>query len=204
MKQKEKPCKGTGKAKGYGCGKMQLERTYGLGHQCGCYPEWLFSSDEGMEKVKRATLKATKPRKDIEEAIKQKKERASLQYLKTNTTAVCHQYIRQRDKGKPCISCETPWHSNFHAGHFYKSELYSTLKYNEFNLQGQCPQCNLRKDGNVNQYSINLPKRIGQEKYDELVRLAEKDKQIDFKWDREELSEIRNCYRKKLKELKNN
>lgn len=203
MKVKEKKCRGNGKAKGYGCGSMQLKRTYGLGHSCGCYPKWLYESPEGKEKLNRAVLKATKPRKDIEQAIKEKKQRASLQYLKTNTTAICHQYIRQRDKGEPCISCGVEWSTNFQAGHFYKAELYSSLKYDEFNIFGQCAKCNLRKEGNLNPYAINLPLRIGQDEFDKLKKRAQADKVNQFKWDREELKKIRKYYRDKLKALKN-
>jgi hypothetical protein len=49
---------------------------------------------------------------------------------------------------------------------------------------------------------LRLPERIGQEKYRELVKLAEKEKQVDFKWNRQALEEIRKYYRNKLKQLK--
>lgn len=201
MKPNTKKCKGTGKAKGYGCGKEEMQRTYGLGHSCKCYPRWLYNSDAGKEKLNKAILKATKPRKDIEQAIKEKNERASLQYLKTNTTAIVHQYIRQRDKGLPCISCGTLWHLDFQAGHFFKAELYSSLKYNEFNINGQCPQCNLRKEGNLNQYELNLPNRIGSKNFEALKEMARNDKKTNFKWDREELKQIRANFKAKLKAL---
>jgi hypothetical protein len=37
---KEKPCKGTGKCLGLGCGQMQKIRKYGLGTLCGCFYDW--------------------------------------------------------------------------------------------------------------------------------------------------------------------
>lgn len=200
---KPKPCKGTGKAKGYGCGSLELKRTYGLGYNCGCYSKWLLNTKEGKEKIKRATLKATKNRRELEQGIKQKKERQSLSYLKTNVTAIVHQYIRARDKGKSCISCGIPYKSNFDAGHYFKAELYSSLKYHSDNIHGQCIRCNRPKDGNLSQYQINLPKRIGQDKYDELVKLADQEKKLNFKWDREELKKIKDKFKLLLKELKN-
>ncbi len=107
-----------------------------------------------------------------------------------------------RDKGKPCISCGTPWHQDFQAGHFYKAELFSTIKFHELNIHGQCVQCNIRKEGNESEYRVNLPQRIGKENFDHLNHLAVIDKKTDFKWDRETLLEIRKYYRKKIKKLK--
>jgi len=202
MINKKKNCKGTGKAKGYGCNSLELIRTYGLGHSCGCYPKWLYQSDEGRKKLNNAIKKATAPRIEIEEGIKQKKQRISLQYLKNNTTAIVHKYIRLRDKGKSCISCGIEWSNNFQAGHYYKAELYSSLKYNEFNINGQCMTCNIRKEGNLNLYAINLPKRIGEKNFDKLNKLASLDKKNQFKWDREDLIKIKNHYKNLIKKMK--
>lgn len=202
IKPKEKPCKGTGLAKGYGCGKMTKHRVYGLGKMC-CYSGWLLNSENGKIKLEKARLKATKPRREFEDFKKERKKRDNLSQLIDSTKKVCHEYIRLRDKGKPCISCGTPWHQDFQAGHFYKAELFSSIKFHEFNINGQCPQCNLRKEGNEGGYRINLPERIGKENFELLNELAALDKQTDFKWDRVALIEIRSYYRKKIKELKN-
>ncbi len=76
IEPKQKPCKGIGKAKGFdGCGKETYKRTYGL---CpSCYADWLLSTPEGKEKLTKATIKAIKPRLELEEAIKEKNERTS-------------------------------------------------------------------------------------------------------------------------------
>jgi len=200
---KTKPCKGTGKAKGYGCNKdVRAEyRKYGLGISC-CYADWLFNSDEGKIKVKNAVIKASKPRKDLEQATKIHKDRKGLTTLIKSVVKVCHEYIRLRDKFKPCISCGTSWNSDFQAGHFKKAEKFTTIKLHEHNINGQCQQCNLRKDGNESEYSIRLPERIGKENYKELVRLADLDHSVNFHWDREELNKVRKEYQIKLKQLK--
>ena len=44
IKPKEKPCKE--------CKELQFKRTYGLGHQCGCYAKWLYNTPEGLENLK--------------------------------------------------------------------------------------------------------------------------------------------------------
>lgn len=201
MNTKPKPCNGTGKAKGYGCGSIELVRTYGLGYSCGCYPKWLYSTKEGQAKVKRATLSATKDSRELKEEEQRLKDEKSLSYLLINTRTVCHNYIRKRDKGKPCISCGAKWRPNFQAGHFYKAELYSTLKFHEDNIHGQCPKCNIREEGNLSPYSVNLPERIGKDAFDSLNALAAKEKQTNHKWDKEELNKIREKYKKLLKSL---
>ena len=208
MKPKEKKCKGTGKAKGFGCGEMipqvhygKANRIYGIGISCGCYPKWLYNTDEGRKQIERISIKVTKDRKDLEKAEKEHKNRKGLGVLLSNVRDVCHEYIRKRDKGKPCISCGTPWNNEFEAGHLYPTK-YSTIRYYEYNIHGQCIQCNRFKDGNFDSYLLRLPERIGAKEVEHLLRLAEEDKRMDLKWDREHLKEIRNNYRKKIKELK--
>lgn len=198
---KKHKCKGIGKAKGFaGCGVMTYYRKYGL-CMANCYPEWLLHTDAGKIELEKAQLKAEKPRKELEEAEKQKKNRDKITTLIKSVIDVCHKYIRKRDKGKPCIACGTPWMENFHASHFYKSELYSSLKFHEDNIHGGCVKCNIPLEGNLSEYAVNLPKRIGKERFEELNRLAEMEKRLDHKWDREELKRIRTHYRDKLKEL---
>ena len=198
----EKKCKGQGKAKSVkGCGKLisVQYRKYGL---CtSCYADFILNTDYGKILLEKATLKATRPRRELEKATAEKKEYDKLSTLLKSVEAVCHKYIRERDKYKPCVSCDNQWNKGFQAGHYYKAELYSTIKFNELNINGQCQQCNLRKDGNFNEYNLRLPKRIGQEQFNEITYLAEQDKKTDFKWDRSELIKIRDYYKLKLKQL---
>jgi len=208
---KEKKCKGTGKALGFGCGDLvpvekhgKANRIYGIGLSCGCYSKWLQETPEGKQKVLSHTLKATKNSRDLETAKKDKKKKNSLETLKVNVRNVCHNYIKLRDRHKPCISCGESWHSDFQAGHYQKAELFSTLKYDEFNIHGQCEGCNIRKDGNLSLYTVNLPKRIGLEEFKKLQYRASLEKRTDFKWDREDLIGIRKYYQEKIKELKAN
>lgn len=207
-----KKCKGNGVARGHGCGMLvpvslygRSNRKYGLGISCKCYSKWIRETPEGKTVLEKATLKAVSPRikaeQGLEKAREERKGRNSLELLKVNVRTVCHTYIKLRDKHKPCISCGMPWHSDFHAGHYYKAELYSSLKYNELNINGQCPKCNIREEGNLSLYAVNLPKRIGEGSFAILNEKASIDKQLDFKWDRSTLNEIRKYYQQKTKEL---
>lgn len=112
-----------------------------------------------------------------------------------------HEYVRLRDKGKPCISCLTTWRPDFQAGHYFKAELFETLRYHPHNLNGQCVECNILQDGNNEPYGINLPLRIGLKAYNELLNLAQKDKHFSKVWNTENLQQLREAVEKLKSEL---
>jgi hypothetical protein len=194
---KEKPCNGIGKAKNFkGCETITLFRKHGL---CmNCYPKFLLNDERGKVIMYKTINNVQKPRKDLERVGLEDKERTALKKAHSTTKTAVHAYVRARDEGKPCISCGNEWKPNFHAGHGYKAETYETLKYHLHNINGQCEQCNLRKDGDFAGYSLNLPDRIGLENYNELVRLAGIDKQRSKVWNLDNLKEVRNL----IKEIK--
>ena len=189
---KEKPCKGIGVAIGFGCGKLTKveNRIYGLGKMCGCYCDWLLNSENGKVKMSKSILKAQKPRLEFEQKQVEKTELTRLKLMLNSTKTKVHAYVRNRDIGLNCISCNTPYSDDFQAGHFYPAGNFETLKFHLDNINGQCVQCNLFKEGNFENYSLNLPKRIGLERYQNLVQLAEIDKQFQKVWTVEKLKEI--------------
>lgn len=198
---KEKKCKGTGNAIGYGCGKLQINRKFGLGLGCKCYQTWLYSTEKGKEYLSKITLKVSKPRLEFEKAEKEQKENNRLKYLLVNVRTICHNFVKKRDYKKPCISCGISFSDNFQAGHFYKAELYSNLKFDENNIHGQCQKCNLFKEGNESGYRAGLIQRYGIEFVNSLDEKAKHYKQNTFKWDIEELENIREYYKEKLKNI---
>lgn len=200
---KAKRCRGTAKDTiGLGCNELSEERRLGLCTDVNrCYQKFLTETPKGKERVERMTLKVTKPRRELAKAESEHNNRKGITTLLKSLKDVCHKYIRLRDEGKPCVSCGTPWHKDFQAGHYYKAELYSNLRFNENNVHGQCVKCNIRLEGNLNQYELNLPKRIGEWKFNVLKSEAENYKQQDFKWDREQLKKLRSYYNNKIKEL---
>lgn len=138
-------------------------------------------------------------KQELTEEKAKKKNKNTLSNLKINVRTVCHEYIRLRDKGKPCVSCDKEWDSSFQAGHLYKAELYSLLKYDERNIHGQCQGCNLQKNGNESSYHLNIFSRISEEDYNDIKEIAAQEKKTNFKWDREELNKIREYYKQKIK-----
>jgi len=137
----------------------------------------------------------------INNLIKEKKDRNKIQTYLNACKVIVHKYIRERDKGKNCISCNCQYDSTFDAGHFYPSGKFTSLKFNLDNIHGQCQKCNRYNEGEFEKYSINLPNRIGLERYDNLVKLAENSLKITKKWQREELKYIIKDIKIKLSEL---
>lgn len=196
MKPKEKKCKGTGIAAGFGCGAMKLMRRYGLGLNC-CYGDWLYNSEEGKKKVERATFVVTEPRRSLENTEKNMKSKTETTRALNTTKTQVHAYVNKRDLYKPCISCGCNWNRDFEAGHLFSANNYRSIKFHLHNINGQCYECNHPKNGNEAAYLLNLPERIGKEATEELKELARLDHQTNKHWNPEELKEIR----KEVKEL---
>lgn len=204
MKQRPKPCKGiTAETKGYGCGEETLHRVHGLGKMCGCYADWLLNTEAGKMKMQKATLKATKSSRELKKAEKEHKERMRLPDALKRTQLLFNEYIRLRDVGKPCISSGIPWKNDFDAGHFFSVKQFSALRFDYDNCHGQSVQDNRFKEGNYQDYAVNLPLRIGEQRFAELLKRAERSKQTVKKWTLEELALIRSELKKKIKELEN-
>jgi len=137
----------------------------------------------------------------IDGLIADKKQERKLQSHLNITKTLVHRYIRERDKGKPCISCGAPYKDDFDAGHFYPAGKFTALKFDTDNIHGQCIQCNRYKEGEFEMYSLSLPNRIGIQRYNELVKRADLSIKSVKKWNREELKEIIKDVKEKLKTL---
>lgn len=86
---------------------------------------------------------------------------------------VFNTYIRARDNGKPCISCGCQV-ENGHASHMLSVGSHPNLRFNEDNVHLSCIECNLHKHGNLVEYSLRLPERIGKERFEKLVSDSKK------------------------------
>jgi len=150
-------------------------------------------------KKEKEESKRQKANKDFQIVERKYNDDKKLTAALLNTKTQVHAYVRERDKGKPCISCNKPYQSDFEAGHHYSANSFLTLKFNLDNIFGQCLYCNRHLESNFDNYALNLPKRIGQERYNKLVELAGIDKQFQKVWNLENLKEIRN----EIKKLKN-
>ncbi|MFY3770068.1 recombination protein NinG [Providencia manganoxydans] len=151
------------------------------------------------EKAERKLAKERK-QKEIESRDKLKIRKLAvkpLKYFTQQAQSAFNAYIRERDKGQPCISCGRNTGAKMNAGHYRTVGANPELRFNEDNCHIQCEHCNSYRSGNIEQYTPELKKKIGQERFDILMGFHELPK-----WKREDYERIRDHYRKKLKELK--
>lgn len=109
----------------------------------------------------------------------------TLPQLKKKVQRAVNAYVRERDKGKPCISCQRHC-ASYEAGHYIPEGSNNALRYHLWNINSQCQQCNRWKSGNLTEYRVYLVKKIGADK----VEWLEEHRHDTKKWRREELEEI--------------
>lgn len=107
-------------------------------------------------------------------------------------------FIRERDRGKPCICCGKPLGENYQAGHAFSGGGHSNVLFDEDNVHAQRFDCNNDRAGNVTEYFVRLEKHLGATGFELLRARAYEAKS----WTVEELDAIIKYYREKTKELK--
>ena len=113
------------------------------------------------------------------------------------TQATFNKFIRLRDKGNVCISCQKPPKKE-NCGHYFNANNHWNVRFNEDNCNMQCEHCNTFLSGNLIEYQIHLITKIGQERYDALCEIARE----TLKFTVYELMEINELYKSKIKNLK--
>ena len=163
-------------------------------HKC-CSPECaeIFGREQTKKQVAKKEREETKVRR---EKLKDRRD-----YIREAKTAM-HAYVRARDAGKQCISCdkwlpvESKLGGGFDAGHFRSVGSAKHLEFDERNIHGQCKHCNNYLAGNALEYRKGLIQREGIE----FVEGLENDNE-PRKLTIDDLKEIKSKYREKLKSL---
>ena len=108
-------------------------------------------------------------------------------------------YIRARDKGKTCISCDTPLGSepnSYDAGHFRSVGSAAHMRFVEDQVHGQCKKCNRWLAGNVVEYRKRLLERIGLKRLEQI-----ENDNVLRKYSKEALIEITRYYNAQARQL---
>ena len=115
-----------------------------------------------------------------------------------------NEYIRLRDSGQPCISCDSLpsdhdliTGSRWDAGHYRSVGACPELRFEPLNVHRQCVKCNRNLSGNAVEYRIRLVHRIGADR----VTWLEGPHQ-PRKYTIEDLKTIKAECRAKIKDLK--
>jgi len=141
-----------------------------------------------VEEVKTNQWKTTKKR--------MKEDLKTLQDWLKETQTIFNKYIRLRDMGLVCISCQQPPKKK-NAGHYFSSGGHSNVRFDEDNVHLQCEHCNTFLSGNLLNYQIGIEKRIGAQKLIELQARAH----LTKKWTIDELKDLIKEYKTKVRAL---
>jgi hypothetical protein len=117
---------------------------------------FLVAKDRANKKKKQ-----DKKLKEINKDVRERKEKlkTTSDYLK-ELQVVFNQWIRLRDKGLNCISCNKPAKKE-NAGHYRSVGSCPELRFEPLNVHLQCEYCNTYQHGNLIPYRQNLIKKIG-------------------------------------------
>jgi hypothetical protein len=157
---------------------LRFNQKYCMNEEC--VRVWVETEKQKQWKAKKTRLK---------------KELMSLQDWLKLAQMTFNKWIRHRDKGLNCISCDKP-PKKANAGHYFSQGGHSNVRFHEDNVHLQCEHCNSYLSGNLLNYQIGIEKRIGGERLIALHEQAHTTK----KWTIKELNEIIETYKRKLKE----
>ena len=143
-------------------------------------------------------VEKTKDKAWKEKKQKMQQELETIQDYVKMTQIIFNKFIRLRDKGQVCISCQKPALKE-NAGHFFNANNHWNIRFDERNCHLQCEHCNTYLSGNLIEYQRNLIHKIGIESYHELEAEARKTR----KFTKDELKEIITEYKQKVKQLEN-
>lgn len=144
-----------------------------------CVTEWIQETKQKNWKKKKAKLKLDLM--TIQDYIKLAQQ-------------VFNKFIRLRDAGNFCISCQKkPLKEN--AGHYFNANNHWNVRFNENNVHLQCEHCNTYLHGNLIEYRPNLINKIGNSDFMILEAEAKKTRKFCV----EDLKEIISIYKDKIK-----
>ena len=170
--------------------KSKFEQKYFLQKYC--------NDDTCQNLMIKEALKKSKAKK-VKEWNKEKKVRKealkTLSEYKKELQVIFNKFIRLRDKGLNCISCNKPAKKE-NAGHYRSVGGNPELRFEELNNNLQCEYCNTYLHGNLIDYRINLIKKIGIKKVEWL-----EGKHDPKHYTIEQIKGLKVMYRLKIKQL---
>ena len=153
------------------CGTEFESKT--LQHVVCCYNPCgvLFMANETDKRIKKEWAKE---KKELKEKIKTHSDWLN------DLQKLFNKFINLRDKGKPCISCGVDLTNKpVNASHYFSVGSSPSIRFDEDNCHSSCIKCNMNLHGNIAEYTLYLPLRIGylrfealQQKRNETVKLT--------------------------------
>ena len=145
----------------------------------------IYGREQARKEAAKKARAETKMRKEKSKSIADFKDEAQRQI---------NLYVKWRDWGKPCISCDKPhkFDDIRHASHFKSRGSNSSLMFNLWNVNMSCHSCNWKKGGNIAEYLPRLREKIGVDKVEYLLNAPR-----SRKFDKEYLLRLKAIFAKK-------
>lgn len=180
------------KCKAIGCDNM-FEQWNSFIKVCSTICGRIYDEEKRIRQVKKDGIAL---RKDTRE--RKLKLKTTAQWLR-EAQMEFNKYIRLRDRGLPCISCDKPDDGTHqrHASHYRPTSMHSALRFNELNTNASCQQCNTTKSGNLIEYR----KRLIKKRSEATVEWLE-GPQDDPEWNNDRAKGIKLFYIEKCKAMK--
>lgn len=111
------------------------------------------------------------------EKVKMRKEKSltKKRFSRSKLIAECDRvfslFIRERDKGKPCVTSGKPWREDFQCGHFASRKHLST-RWHEKNANWQSPEDNMWGSGEQFKHWLAIDKMYWSWTAEQIMRLA--------------------------------
>lgn len=136
-------------------------------------------------------------RKAAAQHRERKMEVKPLSYWMKRAQSAFNAWVRERDAGRPCISCGRHHQGQHHAGHYRPAGSNPELRFDPDNCHLQCAPCNSHLSGNLTAYRPALIAKIG------LARVEWLEGQHEPKrYRKEDYQAIEEEYKEKLKVLR--
>jgi len=155
------------------------------------------SIQDATEKRERKAGADMKRQQKVQRAAHRRRKEAlrpKIWYVR-QAQAAFNAYIRKRDEGSACISCQKP-PKKINCGHYKTTKARPDIRFHPFNGNIQCEHCNTWKSGAIDLYRPNLIKKIGVEN----VEWLESEQPMQ-NLTQDDLIEIKQYYKSQLKLL---
>lgn len=131
--------------------KAKFEVKYFLQKAClnpACLAEW-----SKLDREKKTITRHKKEKRDY--------QLSDLKIRKSAAITACHAYIKARDIGCNCITCNRPLVGKYDSGHFIKAGNHPYTRFMEKNIHSQCVNCNQYNSGKEKEYKEVLIIKYG-------------------------------------------
>ena len=178
------------------CKACKLKFTPIVALQMVCSPVCAYFYTMELRK-KKECLEALQSRRETK--LKLDKLKTKSDWLKEAQVAM-NRYVRARDYGKRCISCQALLTTNgstggaYDCGHWRSTGSAPHLRFYILQMAGQCKKCNRYLSGNAVEMERGLIDRLGKEKVEDI-----KADQRPRKYQIEQLERIKKIFNRRAK-----